>query len=296
MTVSPPLPATGRLRAPRRHVLPGLHLTLGYALLYLSLLVLIPLAGLVIRASGLGLAGFWREVTAPRVLAALGVSFGTALAASLINVVLGLLIAWTLGRYWVPGKRLIDALIDLPFALPTAVAGITLTTLLAPNGALGHLLGYTDTEGVQHGLRLVYNQTGIVIALIFIGLPFVVRSIQPVLEDLGVEQEEAAWSLGASPVQTFWRVVFPELRPALLSGFTLALARTIGEYGSVVFISGNLPFKTEIAPLLIVGKLEQFNYAGAAAVAVVMLLISVTLLLIANTVQARLVRRSGTAI
>ncbi|MGY2894199.1 sulfate ABC transporter permease subunit CysT [Deinococcus sp. UYEF24] len=289
MTASPPLPATGRLRAPRRHVLPGLHLTLGYALLYLSLLVLIPLAGLVIRASGLGLAGFWREVTAPRVLAALGVSFGTALAASLINVVLGLLIAWTLNRYWVPGKRLIDALIDLPFALPTAVAGITLTALLAPNGWLGGWLQ-------EHGIRVVYTPTGIVIALIFIGLPFVVRSIQPVLEDLGVEQEEAAWSLGANPVQTFWRVVFPELRPALLSGFTLALARTIGEYGSVVFISGNLPFKTEIAPLLIVGKLEQFNYAGAAAVAVVMLLISVTLLLIANTVQARLVRRSGTAI
>jgi sulfate transport system permease protein len=270
-------------------VLPGLHLTLGYALLYLSLLVLIPLAGLVVRASGLGLAGFWREVTAPRVLAALGVSFGTALVASLINVLLGLLIAWTLNRYWVPGRRFIDALIDLPFALPTAVAGITLTALLAPNGWLGGWLQ-------EHGIRVVYTPAGIVIALIFIGLPFVVRSIQPVLEDLGHEQEEAAWSLGANPVQTFWRVVFPELRPALLSGFTLALARTIGEYGSVVFISGNLPFRTEIAPLLIVSKLEQFNYAGAAAVAVVMLLISVTLLLIANTVQARLVRRSGTAI
>ena len=293
MTASPILSAAPR---PRRQVLPGLNLTLGYALLYLSVLILIPLAGLVIKASGLGLAGFWREVSAPRVVAALEVSFGTALVASLVNVVLGLLIAWTLARYWVPGKRLIDALIDLPFALPTAVAGITLTTLLAPNGVLGHLLGYTDTEGVQHGLKLVYNQTGIVIALIFIGLPFVVRSIQPVLEDLGREQEEAAWSLGASPFQTFWRVVFPELRTALLSGFTLALARTIGEYGSVVFISGNLPFKTEIAPLLIVGKLEQYNYAGAAAVAVVMLLISVTLLLIANTVQARLVRRSGTAV
>ncbi len=276
--------------------MPGLNLTLGYALLYLSVLVLIPLAGLVLKASGLGPAGFWREVSAPRVLAALGVSFGTAFVASLVNVALGLLIAWTLHRYWVPGKRLIDALIDLPFALPTAVAGITLTTLLAPNGLLGHLLGSTDAEGVQHGVRLVYNQAGIVIALIFIGLPFVVRSVQPVLEDLGREQEEAAWSLGASAVQTFWRVIFPELRAALLSGFTLALARTIGEYGSVVFISGNLPFKTEIAPLLIVGKLEQYNYAGAAAVAVVMLLISVTLLLIANTVQARLVRRSGAAL
>ena len=273
--------------------MPGLNLTLGYALLYLSVLVLLPLAGLVVRAAGLGLRGFWAEVSTPRVLAALGVSFGTALAASLVNVVLGLLIAWTLTRYWVPGKRLIDALIDLPFALPTAVAGITLTALLAPNGWIGRLIGYTDAEGVQHGLRVVYTPAGIVIALIFIGLPFVVRSIQPVLEDLGREQEEAAWSLGASPVQTFWRVVFPELRAALLSGFTLALARTIGEYGSVVFISGNLPFKTEIAPLLIVGKLEQFNYAGAAAVVVVMLVISVTLLLIANLAQARLTRRSG---
>jgi len=282
-----PLPApTGRTR---RHVLPGLNLTLGYALLYLSVLVIVPLAGLVLRASGLGLAGFWREVSAPRVLTALGVSFGTALAASLINVLLGLLIAWTLTRYWVPGRRLIDALIDLPFALPTAVAGITLTALLAPNGWIGQLLA-------QHDVRVVYTRTGIVIALIFIGLPFVVRSLQPVLEDLGHEQEEAAWSLGASPVQTFMRVILPELLPALLSGFTLALARTVGEYGSVVFISGNLPFKTEIAPLLIVSKLEQYNYAGAAAVAVVMLLVSVTLLLVANTVQARLVRRSGTAV
>lgn len=285
MTASPLLPA----RPARRHVLPGLHLTLGYALLYLSVLVLLPLAALVIRAAGMGAGAFWAEVTTPRVLAALGVSFGTALAASLINVVLGLLIAWTLTRYWVPGRRIIDALIDLPFALPTAVAGITLTALLAPNGWLGSGL-------MAHGIKVVYTPAGIVIALIFIGLPFVVRSIQPVLEDLGREQEEAAWSLGASPMQTFWRVIFPELRPAMLSGFTLALARTIGEYGSVVFISGNLPFKTEIAPLLIVGKLEQYNYAGAAAVAVVMLLISVTLLLIANTVQAQLVRRSGTAL
>jgi len=287
VTVSPPLVAP--VRPARRHVLPGLDLTLGYVLLYLSVLVLIPLAGLVFRAAGLGFGGFWREVSAPRVLAALGVSFGTALVASVVNVGLGLLIAWTLHRYWVPGKRFIDALIDLPFALPTAVAGITLTALLAPNGWLGSGLA-------AHGIRVVYTTTGIVIALIFIGLPFVVRSIQPVLEDLGHEQEEAAWSLGASPVQTFWRVIMPELRPALLSGFTLALARTIGEYGSVVFISGNLPFKTEIAPLLIVGKLEQFNYAGAAAIAVVMLLISVGLLLIANTVQARLVRRSGVAV
>ena len=287
MTASPPL--LTQARPSRRHVLPGLRLTLGYALLYLSMLVLLPLAGLVLKASGLGFAGFWREVRSPRVVSALGVSFGTALIASLINVVLGLLIAWTLTRYWVPARRLIDALIDLPFALPTAVAGITLTSLLAPTGWLG---GWLQEQGV----RVVYTRTGIVIALIFIGLPFVVRSIQPVLEDLGREQEEAAWSLGASPVQTFWRVIFPELRPALLSGFTLALARTIGEYGSVVFISGNLPFKTEIAPLLIVSKLEQYNYGGAAAVAVVMLLISVALLLIANTVQARMVRRSGTAI
>lgn len=270
-------------RVPRR-VLPGLPLTLGYATLYLSLIVLLPLGALVLKAAGLGLEGFWDAVTTPRVLSALRVSFVTALIASLVNVPTGLLIAWTLTRYRVPARRLVDALIDLPFALPTAVAGITLTTLLAPNGWLGAPLA-------QAGWRVAYTPLGIVIALVFIGLPFVVRSLQPVLEDLGHEPEEAALSLGASPAQIFWRVTLPALFPALLSGFTLALARTIGEYGSVVFISGNLPFKTEIAPLLIVGKLEQYDYAGAAAVAVAMLLLSVALLLIANMAQARLSRR-----
>nr|WP_232337484.1 sulfate ABC transporter permease subunit CysT [Deinococcus arboris] len=264
--------------------MPGLNLTLGYATLYLSLIVLIPLAALVFKAASLGVDGMLDAVNTPRVLAALRVSFLTALAASLINLPIGLILAWTLTRYRVPGQRFVDALIDLPFALPTAVAGITLTTLLAPNGWLGAPLA-------EAGLRLAYTPAGIVIALIFIGLPFVVRSLQPVLEDLGPEPEEAALSLGATPSQTFWRVTLPALYPALLSGFTLALARTIGEYGSVVFISGNLPFKTEIAPLLIVGKLEQFDYAGAAAVAVAMLVISVTLLLLANTAQARLGRR-----
>lgn len=206
--------------------------------------------------------------------------------ASLINVPTGLLIAWTLTRYRLPGRRLIDALIDLPFALPTAVAGITLTTLLAPNGWVGAPLGAV-------GVRAAYTPLGIVIALVFIGLPFVVRSLQPVLEDMGREPEEAALSLGATPAQTFFRVILPALFPALLSGFTLALARTIGEYGSVVFISGNLPFKTEIAPLLIVGKLEQYDYAGAAAVAVAMLVVSVVLLLSANAVQARLGQRGA---
>ncbi|MVN86385.1 sulfate ABC transporter permease subunit CysT [Deinococcus sp. HMF7620] len=272
------------VRQARRHVLPGLNLTLGYATLYLSLIVLIPLAALVFKAASLGVDGMLDAVNTPRVLAALRVSFLTALAASLINLPIGLILAWTLTRYRVPGQRFVDALIDLPFALPTAVAGITLTTLLAPNGWLGAPLA-------EAGLRLAYTPAGIVIALIFIGLPFVVRSLQPVLEDLGPEPEEAALSLGATPSQTFWRVTLPALYPALLSGFTLALARTIGEYGSVVFISGNLPFKTEIAPLLIVGKLEQFDYAGAAAVAVAMLVISVTLLLLANTAQARLGRR-----
>ncbi|THF70788.1 sulfate ABC transporter permease subunit CysT [Deinococcus sp. Arct2-2] len=271
-------------RPARRHILPGLNLTLGYTLLYLSVIVLIPLAALVLKAAGLGLDGFWAAINTPRVWSALRVSFLTALAASLVNLPIGLVIAWTLTRYRVPGRRLVDALIDLPFALPTAVAGITLTTLLSPNGWLGAPL-------LEAGLRVAYTPLGIIVALIFIGLPFVVRSLQPVLEDLGYEPEEAALSLGATPSQTFARVILPALYPALLSGFTLALARTIGEYGSVVFISGNLPFKTEIAPLLIVGKLEQYDYAGAAAVAVAMLVISVTLLLAANSAQARLGRR-----
>jgi len=271
-------------RQARRHILPGLPLTLGYATLYLSVIVLIPLAALVIKAAGLGFMGMLDAVSTPRVFAALRVSFLSALIASVINVPIGLTIAWTLTRYRVPARRLIDALIDLPFALPTAVAGITLTTLLAPNGWLGMPLAAA-------GLRLAYTPAGIVVALVFIGLPFVVRSLQPVLQDLGPEPEEAALSLGATPVQIFWRVTLPALYPALLSGFTLALARTVGEYGSVIFISGNLPFKTEIAPLLIVGKLEQYDYAGAASVAVAMLLISVTLLLTANMAQARLSRQ-----
>jgi sulfate transport system permease protein len=274
----------------RRHrsraVLPGFGLSLGYSLSYLSLIVLIPLAALVLKASSLSLGEFWALVSSLRVVAALGLSFGAAAIASLVNVPFGLLLAWVLVRYEFPGRRVVDALVDLPFALPTAVAGITLTTLLAQNGWVGSLLA-------PLGLKVAYTPLGVVVALVFIGIPFVVRTVQPVLEELGKELEEAALTLGASPWQTFARVIFPLLLPALLTGFSLAFARTIGEYGSVVFISGNLPFKTEIAPLLIVARLEQYDYAGAAAIGVSMLAISLVLLLAINGLQARLSRRLG---
>lgn len=269
-----------------RQILPGFGLSLGYTVFYLCAIVLIPLVALVVKAANLSPLEFWHVATSARVLSGLRVSFGSALIASLVNVPIGLLIAWVLVRYEFPGKHAVDALIDLPFALPTAVAGITMTTLLARNGLIGSAL-----ESV--GIRAAYTPLGIVIALVFIGLPFAVRAVQPVLEGLGHETEEAAASLGATRFQTFSRVILPEILPALLTGFTLAFARTVGEYGSVIFISGNLPFKTEIAPLLIVGRLEQYDYTGAAAIAVVMLVLSLGLLLLANIAQARVSRAVG---
>ncbi|WP_374310966.1 sulfate ABC transporter permease subunit CysT [Dongia sp.] len=269
----------GTLRSWKRpSVLPGFGLTLGYALFYLGIIVLLPLAALIMRPAELGLAGFFDTVTTPRVLAALRVSFGTAAIAALINGVFGLIIAWVLVRYEFPGKRLIDAFVDLPFALPTAVAGIALTTLYAPNGWIGALL-------VPLGIKVAFTPLGIVVALIFIGLPFVVRTVQPVLQDFEPELEEASASLGASRIQVFVLVILPSILPALLTGAALAFARAVGEYGSVIFIAGNMPMKSEIAPLLIVSKLEQFDYAGAAAIAVVMLAISFVMLLVLNLIQ-----------
>jgi sulfate transport system permease protein len=251
---------------------------MGITLAWLGLLVLIPLAGLFLRSATLSWADFWGTVSDPRAVAAYSVSFGAAFVAALLNVGFGLVLAWVLVRYDFPGKRMVDALVDLPFALPTAVAGITLTALFAKNGWLGRPLH-------EIGVDVAFTRLGIVIALVFIGLPFVVRTVQPVLEDLGPEREEAAASLGATRWQSVTGVVLPELMPALITGFALAFARGAGEYGSVVFISGNLPMKTEIAPLLIVTKLEQYDYAGATAIAAVMLMISFALLLLVNLLQ-----------
>jgi sulfate transport system permease protein len=263
----------------RRSALPGFGPALGFTLFYLSLIVLIPLAALGMKTASFGWDSLWATVTSPRVLASYRVSFGTAFAAACANAGFGLLVAWVLVRYRFPGRALADALVDLPFALPTAVAGITLTTLLAKNGWLGR---YLEPLGIQ----VAFTPLGITVALIFIGLPFVVRSVQPVLEDLEPELEEAAASLGASRWQTFRRVLFPALAPAVLTGFALAFARGVGEYGSVVFISGNMPMKTEIAPLLIVTKLEQYDYAGATAIAVAMLVVSLLMLVAINGLQS----------
>ena len=262
----------------RPSVLPGFGLTLGFTVFYLSLIVLIPLATLPIRSSSMTWAAFWETTTDPRVVASYQLSLGAALAAASVNAVFGALVAWVLVRYDFPGKKIVDALIDLPFALPTAVAGITLTAIYAPNGWLGAPLASRD-------IRVAFTPLGITIALIFIGLPFVVRTLQPVIEDLDVQVEEAATSLGASRWSVVRRVILPYLYPAWLTGFALAFARAIGEYGSVVFISGNMPMKTEIAPLLIITKLEQFDYAGATAIAFVMLLASFLLLLCINALQ-----------
>jgi len=259
-------------------VLPGFGLSLGFTLGYLSLVVLIPLATIFVKSAGLGWAGFWDVATTPRVLASYQVTFATAFAAAALNATFGFLVAWVLVRYPFPGRKLIDAMVDLPFALPTAVAGIALTTLYAPNGWLGKPLAAL-------GVKAAYTPLGIVIALTFIGLPFVVRTVQPVLQDLETEVEEAAASLGATRGQTFRRVLLPALAPALLTGFALAFARAVGEYGSVVFISGNMPMKTEIAPLLIMTKLDQFDYAGATAIGVVMLVLSFLLLFAINALQ-----------
>lgn len=260
-------------------VLPGFGLALGFTLAYLSLLVLIPLSAAFARTFTISWEAFLAHVTAPRVVASLQLSFGAALAAAAVNAVFGLLVAWVLVRYRFPGRRVVDALVDLPFALPTAVAGIALTAIYAGNGWLGEpLLALT-------GVKVAFTPLGVFVALTFIGLPFVVRTVQPVLEDLEKELEEAAQSLGATPAQTFSRVILPTVMPALLTGFALAFARAVGEYGSVIFIAGNMPLVSEIAPLIIIAKLEQYDYAGATSVAVVMLVASFLLLLLVNLLQ-----------
>jgi sulfate transport system permease protein len=272
--------------AKRHNVLPGFNLALGYTLLYLGLIVLIPLSAAFIRAASLSWEQFWGVVTTPRVMASYQLTFGASLIAASINAVFGLILAWVLVRYRFPGKRVLDALVDLPFALPTAVAGIALTGLYAPNGWIGSLFE-------PHGIKIAFTQAGVVIALTFIGLPFVVRTVQPVIEDLEKELEEAAACLGASRRQTFTRVILPVILPALLTGFALAFARAVGEFGSVIFIAGNIPMKTEITPLLIITKLEQYDVTGATALAVVMLVISFFMLLVINLLQWWANRRAG---
>jgi sulfate transport system permease protein len=275
-----------RLRGWREpSVLPGFPLALGVTLAWLGAIVILPLTALALRPWELGPAGVWATLTAPRVLAALRLSFGLSALAALLNAPLGLMIAWTLVRFEFPGRRLLDALVDLPFALPTAVAGIALTALYAPNGPLGAL-------AARFGIKTAYTPLGIFIALVFIGLPFVVRQVQPVLGDFEREVEEAARTLGASPAQRFWQVILPGIAPALVSGAGLAFARAVGEYGSVIFIAGNMPMKSEIAPLLIVTKLEQYDYAGAAAIGLAMVAISFGALVAINAVQAVFAARS----
>ncbi len=271
-------------RAANRRVLPGFGLTMGITVLYLSLIVLIPLATLPAKAFTLSWEAFRATISDPRVVASYKLSLGASLIAAAVNAVFGSLVAWALARYSFPGRRIVDALIDLPFALPTAVAGIVLTTLYAPNGWLGAPLA-------RHGIDVAFTRAGITVALVFIGLPFVVRTLQPVIEELDPDVEEAATSLGARRFAVLWHVVLPNLLPAWLTGFALAFARAIGEYGSVVFISGNMPMRTEIAPLLIMTKLEQYDYAGATAIALVMLGLSFALLLSINGLQAWTRRR-----
>lgn len=267
-------------------VLPGFHLAMGFTLLYVSLLVLIPLSAAFIKTFTLTWDAFWATVTAPRVLASYKLSFGASLIAATINALFGLLVAWVLVRYRFPGKKIIDALVDLPFALPTAVAGIALTAIYAKNNWLGGALA-------EFGINVAFTPLGVLVAVTFIGLPFVVRTVQPVLEDMEKELEEAAKSLGASNWQTFTKVIFPILLPAVVTGFALAFARALGEYGSVIFIAGNMPMVSEITPLIIITKLEQYDYAGATAVAVVMLVTSFVLLLIINYLQWWARRRRG---
>ncbi len=286
--LSAPAAGGGPAASGARKVLPGFNLTLGYTLVYLSLIVLIPLSALVLKSFTLTWDQFIAAISSPRVLASYRLTFGASLIAALVNLVAGLLVAWVLVRYRFPGKRIVDALVDLPFALPTAVAGISLTALLAGNGWIGQ---YLEPLGIQ----LAFNPNGVVIALIFIGLPFVVRTVQPVLEDTERELEEAAMSLGATRWQTFRHVIFPSIAPALLTGFAMAFARAIGEYGSVIFIAGNMPMVSEITPLIIIGKLEQYDVAGATAVAVVMLVMSFCMLLVINSLQSWQRKRSGAA-
>ncbi|HEY6869028.1 MAG TPA: sulfate ABC transporter permease subunit CysT [Novosphingobium sp.] len=276
MTASP---IRARPAPTRRYALPGFGLTFGFTLAWLTLIVLIPIATVFLKAAGMGWDEFVAVGFSRRALAAYRLSFGTAAAAGAVNALFGLLVAWVLVRYDFAGKRIVGALVDLPFALPTAVAGIALTALYAPSGWIGRLLD-------PRGIKVAFTPAGIVVALVFIGLPFVVRSVEPVLADLGREVEEAAATLGASRLQTFRRIIFPAIAPALLTGFALAFARGVGEYGSVIFISGNLPGRTEIAPLLIVTQLEQYAYSGATAIATVMMLVSFTVLLLLNLLQA----------
>lgn len=273
---------TGVVKLPlkHRHVLPGFGLSMGFTVLYLSLIVLIPLSTLFFKSTTLGWTHVVEAITSPRVVASYKLSFGASVLGASLNAFFGLITAWVLVRYSFPGKRLVDALIDLPFALPTAVAGIALTAIYAPNGWMGSRL-------MKYGIQVAYTPLGVLVALTFIGLPFVVRTIQPVLEELDPDIEEAAASLGANRWQTFTKVIFPTLWPAWLTGFTLAFARALGEYGSVVFISGNMPMRTEITPLLIITKLEQYDYAGATAIATMMLVCSFMLLLLINILQAR---------
>ena len=264
----------------RSSAVPGLGLSLGFALTYLSLIVLIPLSALVVQSTTLGWQHFYRAAASPRVMASYRLTIGTALAAAAINTLAGLLVAWVLARYKFPGRRFVDALVDLPFALPTAVAGIALVSLYVPSGWIGR---YLDA----HGVKVAFTPLGITLAMAFVGLPFVVRSVQPVIEDLDPELEEAARSLGANSLQTFTKVIFPSISPALLAGAGLAFGRGLGEYGSVIFIAGNMPMKTEITALLIVSKLEEYDYAGATAVATVLLLASFAMVLALNLIQAR---------
>lgn len=262
-----------------RHVLPGFSLTLGYTLVYLSLLILVPLSAIFIKTSMMGWSAFIDAVTAPRVIASFKLTFGLSLIAAAINVIFGTILAWILVRYSFPFKRIVDALVDLPFALPTAVAGIALASLYAKNGWIGQWLE-------PLGIKIAFTPNGILVALIFIGFPFIVRTVQPVLEELDSEFEEAAACLGATRLDTVMQIIFPALLPAILTGFSLAFARAIGEYGSVIFIAGNMPMVSEIAPLIIVTKLEQYDYAGATAIAAVMLVVSFMLLLLINLLQA----------
>ncbi|MFW1859345.1 sulfate ABC transporter permease subunit CysT [Acinetobacter sp. Marseille-Q1618] len=270
----------------RSRVLPGFGLSLGFTLAYLSLIVLIPLSAVFIKSLGVGWEGLWEILSSERILKSLQLSFSTAIVAALINVVFGLLLAWCLVRYTFPGKRIVDALVDLPFALPTAVAGIALTSLYAPTGWIGQYLE-------PLGIKVAYTPIGITLALIFIGIPFVVRTVQPVLSDFETELEEAASALGANRFQIITKVILPVLFPALLTGFALAFARGVGEYGSVIFIAGNQPFETEIAPLMIISRLEEYDYAGATTIAVVMLVISFAILFVINLIQAWASRRTG---
>jgi sulfate transport system permease protein len=262
----------------KRSALPGFSLTMGYTVLYLSLVVLIPLAALVIKSASLGWDDFWPKAWTPRVVASYKLTIGTSLVAALINAFFGFLVAWSLVRYTIPGKKVIDAMIDLPFALPTAVSGIALTAVYSQIGWIGQYLA-------PLGIYVAFTPLGIIVALVFIGLPFVVRTLQPAIEEIDRETEEAAASLGATRLQTFWRVILPAVLPALLTGFALSFARALGEYGSVVFISGNMPMRTEISSLLIITKLEQFDYAGATAIATVMLAASFVMLLAINVIQ-----------